>query len=45
MSFMKPLPLSGSQTDGVDNVTRAAFKKDYERHMTALLDQLKRLRQ
>ena len=32
----------GSQTDGVDNVTRAAFKKDYERHMTALIDHLKR---
>ena len=32
----------GSQTDGVDSVTRIAFKKDYERQMTALIDQLKR---
>ena len=32
----------GSQTDGVDRVTRKAFKGDYERQMTALIDQLKR---
>ena len=32
----------GSQTDGVDRVTRKAFKEDYERQMTALIDQLKR---
>ncbi len=32
----------GSQTNGVDGKTRDAFKKDYERQMTTLLDQLKR---
>ena len=42
ISAKRVLARPGSQTDGVDNVTRAAFKKDYERHMTALLDQLKR---
>ncbi len=42
ISAERVLARPGSQTDGVDNVTRAAFKKDYERHMTALLDQLKR---
>ncbi len=42
ISAERVLARPGSQTDGVDNVTRATFKKDYERHMTALLDQLKR---
>ena len=42
ISAERVLARPGSQTDGVDNVTRAAFKKDYERHMTALLDQLRR---
>ena len=32
----------GSQTNGVDGKTRDAFKKDYERQMSSLLDQLKR---
>ncbi len=42
ISAERVLARQGSQTDGVDNVTRAAFKRDYERHMTALLDQLRR---
>ena len=32
----------GSQTNGVDGQTRKAFKADYERQMTMLIDQLKR---
>ena len=42
ISAERVLARPGSQTDGVDNVTRTAFKKDYERQMTTLLDQLKR---
>ena len=42
ISAERVLARPGSETDGVDNVTRAAFKADYERQMTALLDQLKR---
>ena len=42
ISAERVLARPGSQTDGVDSVTRAAFKKDYERQMTALIDQLKR---
>ena len=42
ISAERVLARPGSQTDGVDNVTRAAFKKDYESQRTALIDQLKR---
>ena len=42
ISAERVLARPGSQTNGVDNVTRAAFKADYERQMTALIDQLKR---
>ena len=42
ISAERVLARPGSQTDGVDNVTRNAFKADYERQMTTLLDQLKR---
>ncbi len=42
ISAERVLARPGSQTDGVDSVTRIAFKADYERHMTALIDQLKR---
>ena len=42
ISAERVLARPGSQTDGVDSVTRIAFKADYERHMTALIDQPKR---
>ena len=42
ISAERVLARPGSQTDGVDGTTRDAFKKDYERQMTALIDQLKR---
>ena len=42
ISAERVLARPGSQTDGVDSVTRAAFKEDYERQMTTLIDQLKR---
>ena len=42
ISAERVLARPGSQTDGVDKVTRAAFKEDYERQMTTLIDQLKR---
>ena len=42
ISAERVLARPGSQTDGVDNVARAAFKADYERQMTTLIDQLKR---
>ncbi len=42
ISAERVLARPGSQTDGVDNVTRAAFKADYEHQMTTLIDQLKR---
>ena len=42
ISAERVLARPGSQTDGVDSVTRIVFKADYERHMTALIDQLKR---
>ena len=42
ISAERVLARPGSQTDGVDSVMRIAFKADYERHMTALIDQLKR---
>ena len=42
ISAERVLARPGSQTDGVDNVTRATFKKDYERQMTSLIAQLKR---
>ena len=42
ISAERVLARPGSQTDGVDNVTRAAFKKDYEHQMQMLIDQLKR---
>ena len=42
ISAERVLARPGSQTDGVDKVTRAAFKADYERQMTTLIDQLKR---
>ena len=42
ISAERVLARPGSQTDGVDSVTRTAFKADYERQMTVLLDQLKR---
>ena len=42
ISAERVLARPGSETDGVDNVTRAAFKADYEHQMQMLLDQLKR---
>ena len=42
ISAERVLARPGSQTDGVDGQTRIAFKKDYERQMTVLIDQLKR---
>ena len=42
ISAERVLARPGSQTNGVDGTTRDAFKKDYERQMTALIDQLKR---
>jgi group II intron reverse transcriptase/maturase len=42
ISAERVLARPGSQTDGVDRVTRKAFKEDYERQMTTLIDQLKR---
>ena len=42
ISAERVLARPGSQTDGVDGTTRDAFKKDYERQMTMLIDQLKR---
>ncbi len=42
ISAERVLARPGSQTDGVDSVTRTVFKKDYEHQMTALIDQLKR---
>ena len=42
ISAERVLARPGSQTDGVDSVTRIAFKADYERQMTVLIDQLKR---
>ena len=42
LSAERVLARPGSQTDGVDKQTRFAFKADYERQMTALIDQLKR---
>ncbi len=42
ISAERVLARPGSQTDGVDNVTRAAFKADYKGQMTAPIDQLKR---
>ena len=42
ISAERVLARPGSQTDGVDNVTRAAFKEDYERQMTSLIAQLRR---
>ena len=42
ISAERVLARPGSQTDGVDGTTRDAFKKDYERQMTALIDRLKR---
>ena len=42
ISAERVLARPGSQTDGVDSVTRTVFKKDYEHQMTVLLDQLKR---
>ena len=42
ISAERVLVRPGSQTDGVDGTTRDAFKADYERQITALIDQLKR---
>ena len=42
ISAERVLARPGSQTDGVDSVTRIAFKADYEGQMMALIDQLKR---
>ena len=42
ISAERVLARPGSQTDGVDSVTRTAFKADYEHQMQMLLDQLKR---
>ena len=42
ISAERVLARPGSQTDGVDSMTRLAFKEDYEGQMTALIDQLKR---
>ena len=42
ISAERVLARPGSQTDGVDGKTRLAFKADYERQMTTLIDQLKR---
>ena len=42
ISAERVLARPGSQTDGVDKQTRTAFKADYERQMTTLIDQLKR---
>ena len=42
ISAERVLARPGSQTDGVDSVTRKVFKKDYERQMTTLIGQLKR---
>ena len=42
ISAERVLARPGSQTDGVDGTTRDAFKADYERQITALIDQLKR---
>ena len=42
ISAERVLARPGSQTDGVDGQTRKAFKADYERQMTTLIDQLKR---
>ncbi len=42
ISAERVLARPGSQTDGVDSVTRTAFKEDYEHQMTTLIDQLKR---
>ena len=42
ISAERVLARPGSQTDGVDRQTRTAFKADYERQMTTLIDQLKR---
>ena len=42
ISAERVLARPGSQTDGVDGQTRIAFKADYERQMTVLIDQLKR---
>ena len=42
ISAERVLARPGSQTDGVDSVTRTAFQADYERQMTTLIDQLKR---
>ena len=42
ISAKRVLARPGSQTDGVDSVTRTAFKADYEHQMQMLLDQLKR---
>ena len=41
ISAERVLARPGSQTDGVDRQTRTAFKADYERQMTTLIDQLK----
>ena len=41
ISAERVLARPGSETDGVDNVTRAALKADYEHQMQMLLDQLK----
>lgn len=41
-SANRVLARPGSQTDGVDGQTRLAFRKDYERQMQMLIDQLKR---
>ena len=41
ISAERVLARPGSQTDGVDGKTRLEFKKDYERQMTVLIDQLK----
>ena len=42
ISAERVLARPGSRTDGVDGTTREAFRKDYERQMKMLIDQLKR---